>query len=77
MDTNIREAKLKELEDDINKQKEYHIKLSTEIEKVSSNIKTLDGAIQGFKLAMQMEQDELKSSDAHNTGTVTDIVENK
>jgi septal ring factor EnvC (AmiA/AmiB activator) len=77
MDTNIREAKLKELEDDINKQKEYHIKLSAEIEKVSSNIKTLDGAIQGFKLAMQMEQDEIKSSDAHNTGTVTDIVENK
>lgn len=76
MDTTLRESKLKELEDQLNQQKEYYGKLSKEIEIVSSNIKTLDGAIQGFKLAIQFEKDEIKS-DAHDPNTITDIIENK
>lgn len=76
MTNEIKEKKLKELEEQLNQQKEYYSKLAKEIEVVLSNIKTLDGAIQGFKLAIQMEDGEQVNA-AHDTGTITDIVENK
>ena len=75
MNKEIKETKLKELEEQLNQQKEYYTKLAKEIEIVLSNIKTLDGAIQGFKLYIQMDQGEGVNA-AHDTGTVTDIVEN-
>ena len=76
MNKEIKETKLKELEEQLNQQKEYYTKLAKEIEIVLSNIKTLDGAIQGFKLYIQMDQGEGVNA-AHDTGIVTDIVENK
>lgn len=75
MNKEIKETKLKELEEQLNQQKEYYTKLAKEIEIVLSNIKTLDGAIQGFKLYIQMDQGEGVNA-AHDTGIVTDIVEN-
>ena len=75
MNKEIKETKIKELEEQLNQQKEYYTKLAKEIEIVLSNIKTLDGAIQGFKLYIQMDQGEGVNA-AHDTGIVTDIVEN-
>ena len=75
MNKEIKETKLKELEEQLNQQKEYYTKLAKEIEIVLSNIKTLDGAIQGVKLYIQMDQGEGVNA-AHDTGIVTDIVEN-
>lgn len=71
MTNEIKEKKLKELEDQLTGQKEYHGRMMKELEMVVSNIRTLDGAIQGFKMATQIDE-----PDAHDPTIVTDIVEN-
>jgi predicted ribosome quality control (RQC) complex YloA/Tae2 family protein len=70
------QEKIKEVEDQLKQQNEYYEKLTNEAKIVFSNIKTLDGALQGFRLSMQITDDDQNNS-AHNIETITDIVENK
>lgn len=72
MTTETKETKLKELEEQLKSLQEYHVKLVKELEMVTGNIRTIDGAIQGFKMATQIDAD-----DAHDTTTVTDITPKK
>lgn len=70
------QERIKEVEDQLKQQSEYYEKLTNEAKIVFSNIKTLDGALQGFRLSMQIANGD-SVNPAHDPQTITDIVENK